>query len=100
MTKHSPGPWWVNQQPSYHPQVLAGPFKGGTAIADLFDERDPNGPNGYEETQANARLIAAAPDLLAAAKVAAEYLDMIGYTPTADGRLRTIADAIAKAEGA
>ena len=46
---------------------------------------------------ADARLIAAAPDLLAAAKLADDYFKQIGYEPK--NKLKIITDAIRKAEG-
>ncbi len=58
MSKHSgftPGPWRTS-----HGVVLVGPG-GGTTIARAYDRGDKKG----EEHLANARLIAAAPDLLA-----------------------------------
>ena len=60
--RHTPGPWFVSDRPhSYGREVSAG-SPGGQVIA---------GGNGAPwpdlfEQQANAKLIAAAPDLLAA----------------------------------
>ncbi len=48
--KHTPGPW------SYEGGMIKGP---GTTIVDL------HGAMGGDDTEADARLIAAAPDLLA-----------------------------------
>jgi len=92
MAKHTPGPWEV-EMPGPRDQIQAiavyGPAEDGrTEIA--WDVK----------REANARLIAAAPDLLEALKAVEEF-----EAPTADLRsggetiLRTIRAAIAKAEG-
>lgn len=110
-TGHTPGPWHSFQQAdSTRHLIVAG------------DGRKPNEPvvatvSGYTATMhaaeaANARLIAAAPDLLAACNI--RELQPITYygpnTPVSDqypvevvltmGQLRAIAAAIAKAGGA
>jgi len=93
MSQHTPGPWWAGTDEDAH--MVYGSEADGTAVADCM--RDDG--DDYVE-RANARLIAAAPDLLAACKVA---LDRIGsdiespHLRTADGdQLRA---AVAKAEG-
>ena len=81
MSTHTPGPWFVTEdgtQTAHHFVVTTNEH------SDDFEEREdvaeislpswtkPNGPRGREdrkhraEAEANARLIAAAPDLLAA----------------------------------
>lgn len=99
MTQHTPGPWkaqrdirhWSNDGPltSGSPKAWAvyGPYRvcaieSGIGIA--WDEDT--------EAEANARLIAAAPALLAALKRARAMVGHLG--PTA----RIVADAIAQAE--
>lgn len=87
---HTRGPWGVMNR--YAHVVAVG---GGEVIADIR-----NGGGGYDYTaEANARLIAAAPELLAALKAVADELE--GYLP--DDRnseaLEDAYDAIAKAEG-
>ena len=70
-TKHTPGPW--NVDPSYPGDVCAGTghdvavtcYKGMKPI-DLDGTESTIGPQSREEAEANARLIAASPDLLAA----------------------------------
>ena len=106
MTKHTPGPWLlagddgksdatayartpVNQNPLYIARVY-----GEGVLA--------SSSPGTEERKANARLIAAAPDLLAACKAALSLVESLPYDPTDRQTLRIndqIADAIAKAEG-
>ena len=93
MSKHTPGPW-----------TLGGPIGSGHlhgrepkfrvyAHRTLFLEVCAD-PDGYVrgENEANARLIAAAPDLLEACKVA---LGIIGFGAEHD----QISAAIAKATG-
>jgi len=60
MTMHTPGPWVVHQELHYEAFVVAGAYPYGSTICRLEDE--PR--EGTRE--ANARLIAAAPDLLGA----------------------------------
>jgi len=83
-TKHTPGPW----------KVIDGNevYSGVTPIAQSWATVD--------EQEANARLIAAAPELLSALKALKEQLE----SEEADGHNRTvhlivIDSAIAKAEG-
>ena len=61
MSKHTPGPWkwWTTHEGAHR----INPHKGGLVIASC-DTRNPFS----EEQEANARLIAAAPDLLEALK--------------------------------
>lgn len=60
--KHTPGPWFVSDRPSGHWSEVAAGEPGGVVI--LF----PSSASwlSLETRQANARLAAAAPDLLAA----------------------------------
>ena len=101
MTKHTPGPWRVTDTRIFQDN----PLNSVVAIASC---------NGialeHKEHQANARLIAAAPEtaaerdrlkesnacLLEAAKIAEAYLKQIGYKPVE--HLKIIIDAIRKAE--
>ena len=106
--KHTPAPW------NYHP-VPSDSFDGktsywidlsnGAPIADVRTRPD-------EEHAANARLIAAAPELLEALSVSAELIRLViaagfdvqlesQYTPKGDTKaVLTLADAaIAKAKG-
>jgi hypothetical protein len=57
-----------------------------TRVCDL---RTPRGFNGYSEGEANARLIAAAPEMLDALRLALTCLDA-----AADGRLEDVKDEI------
>jgi hypothetical protein len=90
-SKHTPGPWILNSEKS-------SVWSGDTIIAAITLKRP--------ETEADARLIAAAPDLLnAAEKVLAGLNARIdasagpcGKTPVFDG-IADLHDAIAKARG-
>lgn len=98
MTTHTPGPWRVN---SVGPaRFIYDSTPEGWAVADVktFHGRHPEG-----QSEANARLIAAAPLLLAALKMVAPCWPLDGipkggehlpYAVTA----RAIHEAIAKAE--
>ncbi len=84
-TKHTPGPWKIDENNEL-PLAVIQDHEEGQGICELetvsFDT---------DETQANARLIAAAPELLEACKNLVAFLEQIGYvstgnTPTANAR--------------
>lgn len=101
-TKHTPGPWKVYAECDQI--VVAEDSVYGVQVADCGK------PNGDEyqpregEAEANARLIASAPELLEALKYALAFLDRPDITtyewyklaPEHVGKFRS---AIAKAEG-
>ena len=95
MTNHTPGPWFIGDDNNAACEVIAGP------VAILLDRtpRCPGGGSEYvisrEEMSANARLIAAAPDLLEACE---RLLD--GGWPHAEADIELACSAIAKAKGA
>ncbi len=62
--KHTPGPWTVNAWPQRHDEIRIGAV--GTPLICAIMVRDVS----INEQKANARLIAAAPELLEALKVA------------------------------
>lgn len=85
-TTHTPGPW----------EVLAGPEWGGFTVGGqriVATMREWGFPG---EAEANARLIAAAPDLLAALESAE---DVLSETDTHLSTLHKVRAAIAKAKG-
>lgn len=92
-TKHTPGPWEVRYDDQLdhiftvgeHPRRIANIFGGvcGQNDSDL-------------ENQANARLVAAAPDLLAACKRYLRAMDEYGHPDKTDRLMRA---AIEKATG-
>lgn len=95
MNKHTPGPWTID----LGNVIKASDSRESIAmirwfIADSFDET---------EGQANARLIAAAPELLEAGEQVVELIEHLiatGYMPAGDwATLQVMKTAIAKAKG-
>jgi|HubBroStandDraft_4_1064222.scaffolds.fasta_scaffold64678_4 hypothetical protein len=106
MSQHTPGEWiWkeVNDFPEGKHEPLVGVARDGLLcghyIARLFHPDGGRGVNSHsppsEESYANACLIAAAPDLLAACKSALGTIEMGGVFETLQYELKK---AIAKAE--
>lgn len=95
-TQHTPGPWRMTAA-----KVMAG---NGRAIC-LIENRKLH--EGFQESSANARLIAAAPDLLAALQAVWKFFEPVYVSAMADDTERTAQDelidtvraAIAKATG-
>ena len=94
--KHTPGPWQTKPEECGVPYirvrgtVLGGRHKIANVITPVYEgvhQRE------LEETRANARLIAAAPDLLFQLLAASNYIDALG----GDGN--SYRAAIAKATG-
>lgn len=83
---HTPGPWHVNNN---FPWLVNGPPEAPGVIVDTKEHCD-------DEAEANARLIAAAPELLEACKMA---LLEDCYDFGASGAPEVIRAAIAKAQG-
>jgi hypothetical protein len=90
MADHTPGPWTIEES-----NVGYGPcyyIEGGDGSYVIHGE----GTAWSESDKANARLIAAAPELLEALKVAA---DALGSEEGMAAAYRLAREAIAKAEG-
>lgn len=88
---HTPGPWWAENL-RRRPVVIMGRIGYGVSmpVAD------------HAEQKANARLIAAAPDLLAVCNKAADYFDAHEAHELPAGAVPVFANivsAIAKAQG-
>ena len=117
--KYTPGPWKMNAflQPSENHRGWGIYWKGdqsrafGRRIADVFPDCDSRG-DPSEEAQANARLIAAAPEYHAAAALLLDWqktaweefcrkfpLSAISFRDWLPPSLRALYDAHAKAEG-
>lgn len=99
---HTPGPWMVHHEPSLNRfAVRAEPFGTKTILSVSYWERTL--PWDREHAEANARLIAAAPDLLEACKALVEYRDIIKQNyPDLPGLIRGMEAArvaIARATG-
>jgi hypothetical protein len=92
-TKHTPGPWEI------HGEAILGPHVGLSRklICYVSSHREKPAP---EVNTANARLIAAAPELLGALQVCADYIGdtygAAGYATMPSAGRRALA-AIAKA---
>jgi hypothetical protein len=121
--KHTPGPWYTGHTDYFgngcadpltvrpwHPRVT-----GGRPIADCWprwnddEQADADSPDrdriAIEIGRANARLIAAAPDLLAACKAFVAWQNdkkspFTAFCDAGDAAYKAATDAIAKAEGA
>lgn len=82
MSEHIPGPWSCCQE-SIDPEWWIVTIRGGLIVANV---------NAHFRQEANARLIAAAPDLLAALQDCAEALelarDKLGMSGAGDGKDR------------
>lgn len=81
MSKHTPGPWYMSEEYGLH--VYSPAEKMQIADILLCDASDPEPYATADEktAKANARLIAAAPDLLAALR------DMVRFVGTDAGRV-------------
>lgn len=91
MSGHTPGPWCAVDVD----HAVAICTVDGHTVADVFAMADAE---CGVTTDANARLVAAAPDLLEALQEAHEALD--GVRPYTVGLMNAINSAIAKATGA
>lgn len=93
---HTPGPWFYDVDgPGWDLHVTAGaPYyiRGAKSVA--FWSRSAADRAGHAERSANARLIAAAPDLLAALTAAAVVMEANGLSTAKLAR-----EVIAKATG-
>lgn len=93
-TQHTPGPWVAK---SFH---VEGP--SGGAVADVYR---PHGDGAVTTAEysagrmANARLIAAAPDLLAALRALVDIYAKVGGPLAVDPHVAAARAAIARAEG-
>ena len=105
--KHTPGPW---EAAPHHSQVWArstgkGDYEAGTRIAVAMVGQWDNEPP-QDESDANLRLIVAAPDLLAVLRLVESNLSTYratgAFTPghPSGWLMAQVADAIAKAKGA
>lgn len=101
--KHTPAPWMITRQKG----ELDNAYWIGTepyhTICKVENGADDEEYGGIETELANANLIAAAPELLGALKVARNYMEMellSNSGETVRRNLECINAAIAKAEGA
>lgn len=95
MAKHTPGPWRVFTTPD-NTKIIGIGEQSGDGIADCgFGVWR----GGSEEARANALLMAAAPDLLAALRMVRAALYDTGGLKRGGGIQDVVEIAIAKAEG-
>lgn len=81
--KHTPGPWKFNHVGEFDIEVAD---QKGRLVCDLGQ---------WDEQEANARLIAASPELLEGCKIALEAMENRGLWPTIQDKIK---QAISKAE--
>jgi hypothetical protein len=91
--KHTPGPWETDRNNVHAGQIATIHHCIGN---DWIEVWSPNWPDSEETQEANARLIAAAPDLLSALN---RLLDDDDAHLTLQGRRNLARAAIAKATG-
>ena len=93
MSDYIPGPWWVDRD------IIYGDYQDGTSVsvASVLNVAFPYGRRAGKSTQANARLIAAAPDLLVALMLAKDM--MIANDLSLPNTFEVIDEALAKARG-
>ena len=91
-TQHTPGPWAVNPV-----GAVVDSFRATGEIVPVCALLWPTDVRSEDETEANARLIAAAPDLLAALKALVDVIDL-HYPRDHFTVLTSARAAIAKAE--
>jgi hypothetical protein len=102
MSGHTPGPWELDQYPDVDGYKIRGgktAFRSGPRVLAIVKDQ---GSAPLYESQANARLIAAAPDLLEALKKIYGFEPFaLGLTPTEyqEAVDKIAINAIAKAEG-
>jgi hypothetical protein len=89
---HTPGPWEVRTTPSGELCIIR--TKDKNPLAGIAWTGEPSAFASAEKIAANARLIAAAPDLLAACK----YVGCIGNTTCCEETPCHVCNAINKAE--
>lgn len=100
---HTPGPWVASEG---HPSDVWHVDMPGRAWSVVVGRHDEDFDQPVEEVQANAKLIAAAPDLLAALRLGLEWSADDGYpddhcmvSPCERAFRQAARAAIAKAEG-
>lgn len=111
-SKHTPGPWkrYEGRELAQHRRAVDDGtipvFADDTAVACLIVYCGPNGAKDEATQEANAALIAAAPDLLAALETWARYAKNNGWTDEehndgdpANGWITRTNAAISRAKG-
>lgn len=91
-TKHAPGPWAI-ERPYAEPGVYVGAADTSLVCRICMDGAEANDPEGL----ANARLIAAAPDMYTALAEMIRFASQA--TPEQRSAVAMACDALRKAEG-
>ncbi len=91
MSESTPGPWVVRQNAIGKPNIITESWDPVIFAVCVYDDGNPCAYTAM--TEADARLIAAAPDMLAALKATVEWANPRGVTYNA------CVAAIVKAEG-
>lgn len=100
MAHHTPGPWTIERMPIQSCGGSNTCYKIGPFQACIYDDWRPREVGISEnENSANARLIAAAPDLLAACEAAVVWMDAPEWRREKPRILAMANAAIAKANG-
>lgn len=103
MTKHTKGPWQVLYSSNKYPSIHSGPTQ--TPVAVLYEYVSETDRDLLNNAEANAHLIAAAPELLKALKSILEVTESGALLATLKNRacsellVSDLKKAIAKAEG-
>lgn len=92
-SKHTPGPWRVYCDPCHYDTASDVKSDCGQFFASV------GGKSGWQEQEANARLIAAAPDLLEALEAIVHTWDGPAYKHFMRDNIDLAKRAIAKAKG-
>ena len=92
---HTPGPWEIGARMT-RVEVLPKGWNMPMCVADCGTE---HAPDSKHERVANARLIASAPDLLAACRAAVKEMDVLQPDIDVGETLAALRAAIALAEG-
>jgi len=92
MSKHTPGPWEAEGPEQFYGEAVCDLNNGWRVVTLKAD------PNEYEP-EADAKLIAAAPELLEALEKCVFLLGSIGHRPNNSATAMVAFDAIAKAKG-
>ena len=95
MSKHTPGPWEIKRSFDPAHRFICAPEHLGLAQVVWCMEDEDRSP----ECEANAHLIAAAPELLEMLTLARDRIESVRRSGEFDPLIRDIDDAIAKATG-
>lgn len=101
MSEHTPGPWSLDHQNSGGGQNIVDQHRRHVAHTSCFiDHNERHGGSiGDSEALANASLIAAAPDMLAALRAAESYIGGQHIDQANTAAYRIVGAAITKATG-